>query len=318
MVAINHPAGWLAQFWLRAVTADWRQAGDRWTGLPAALRQPLEALLQGHDELTAMAEIVIASQLHFVYSADQDWCQHAVLPLLDWTEPTRARRTWDGFLTWGRASDPLLEMGLLAQLLTTAEHITDFSDDMRGQLYRHLGSVAIYSTINPVQRWLPQLTRALDASHRAEWMTRFAWMLGSLPADVVEAQWSRWIRHYWADRLNGTPLALTDEEASALASWTVYLTDSFSDGVDCATQHPASLAPHSRVLRAITEDRISQTPTAVAQLLAHLLRGTQSPFYDCDDLHRIVVALHQHLARTDTRGIIEQGVRLGCANAPDW
>jgi hypothetical protein len=41
--AINHPAGKLAQFWLQAIAADWRTAGESWTGLPEALRESLDA-----------------------------------------------------------------------------------------------------------------------------------------------------------------------------------------------------------------------------------------------------------------------------------
>jgi hypothetical protein len=42
--AINHPAGQLAQFWVKAVAADWHAAGDSWSGLPDTIRQQLEAI----------------------------------------------------------------------------------------------------------------------------------------------------------------------------------------------------------------------------------------------------------------------------------
>ena len=89
--AINDPAGWIAEFWTHAVATDWRSAGDSWTGLPAATRAQLDVLLAGDDSRTAMAEVVLASQVFFFFGADRTWCEARVLPLLDWASPTRAR-----------------------------------------------------------------------------------------------------------------------------------------------------------------------------------------------------------------------------------
>jgi hypothetical protein len=117
MRALNHPAGQLAQFWVRAAAADWQEAGDSWPGLPQAIREQLEIMLAGDDDRVAMAQVIFASKVHFFYSADRDWCLRHVLPLLDWTDPTRARRAWEGFLTWGQFDNQLLQTGLLTQYI---------------------------------------------------------------------------------------------------------------------------------------------------------------------------------------------------------
>jgi hypothetical protein len=118
--AINHPAGRLAQFWVRAVAGDWRDAGESWSGLSSGTREQLEVLLAGDEERTALAEVVFASHLGFFFAADRDWCEERVLPLLDWVDPVRARRSWDGFLLWGRWNDQMLAAGLLTQYLAAA------------------------------------------------------------------------------------------------------------------------------------------------------------------------------------------------------
>lgn len=147
--AINHPAGQLAQFWTKAVAADWQSADDSWSGLPEATREQLGAMLTGSDDRVAMAEVVFASQVHFFRAADSDWCLDHVLPLLDWADPDRARRTWDGFLAWGRFDDPLLAAGLLDQYIQSAARIEEFPDDIRRQLYRHLAAIALYAYPDP-------------------------------------------------------------------------------------------------------------------------------------------------------------------------
>jgi hypothetical protein len=74
-----------------------------------------------------MAEIILASKLHFFDAADRTWSDAHVLPLLDWADPSRARRTWDGYLRWGRWNDHLLDAGLLTAYLHLAVLATSVS-----------------------------------------------------------------------------------------------------------------------------------------------------------------------------------------------
>lgn len=317
--AINKPAGWLAQFWLHAIAADWREAGDSWMGLPTGVRHQLEVLLGGDDNRTAAAEVIFASQLHFFYGADRDWSERNVLPLLDWADPVRARRTWDGFLSWGRWNNQLLGAGLLNQYLATARHIGQFRDDIRRQLCRHLAAVAIYSEVDPIANgWVRTFTATVDVAVRTEWMDQIGWLLRDLPLDAIEHQWQRWIRQYWTDRLESVPIQLTVDEASAMASWVVYLPVSTAEGVTLATAYPGRLAKHSNLVRDLIDERIGRAPADFAVLLAHLLRGTQPPFYGGYKLKNVVQLLRGQAAPNDVTAIVEQAVRLGCNDAATW
>ena len=264
--AINHPAGQLAQFWVKAVAAEWKAAGNSWSGLPDATREQLQTMLTGSDDRVVMAEIVFATQLHFFHAADLGWCLGHVLPLLDWAAPARARRTWDGFLTGGRFDDQLLAAGLLDQYLQTAVRIAEFPDDQRRQLHRHLAAIALYGHPDPATSgWARELTARADVSVRVAWMNQVGWDLATLPADAVEQHWRSWMRTYWEDRLASVPTQLTTEEASALATWVVYLADSLEEGITLATRAPAGITQHSHLLHELTSERIGQAPSPIAK-----------------------------------------------------
>jgi hypothetical protein len=318
--AINHPAGRLAQFWLHAVAADWREAGDRWAGLPSETQTQLEALLVGDDIRSALAEVVFASQVRFFFGADRRWCEVHVLPLLDWAaDPVRARRAWDGYLTWGRSNDQLLTAGLLDYYIAAAKHLDAFREDIRRQLCSHLAAVALFSELDPLP-WMRAFTKTVEVSQRVEWMNQIAWTLGGIPTDAVEHQWRRWMRQYWQDRLGSIPLLFTSDEASAMATWVVHLTESRSigEGVALATAHQAGLREHGRTLHLLNNDRIHHAPAQFAKLIAHLLRGTQPPFWQCRDLANIVPQLRNEANPEDITTIIEEAIRLGCHNATQW
>jgi hypothetical protein len=314
--AVNATGGLLAEFWLHAVSYEWNSDRDGWTGMGTKSRGAIDVLLRRGDLHGAFAEVIAASQLHFFFAADREWCRANVLPLLDWDTPERARRAWDGFLFWGRWTDQLLQAGLLGHYLDTVRHVEAFGDDMRRQLAVHLAAVSIYSEIDP-GTWAAEFTRASPLPLRVEWLNQVAWTLGRLDGDVRQKQWSRWMRGYWAQRLESIPVRLTFEEASALAGWVVHLEGSFDEAVGLAVASPAGLEQHGQVLLELS-NRVDDSPAACARLLAHLLAGTDPPFWHCDQVQGIVTKVRGHATDEDMRQIREQSLRLGCTTAADW
>ncbi|HEY3143013.1 MAG TPA: DUF4020 domain-containing protein [Acidimicrobiales bacterium] len=318
-VAINDPAGKLTQFHVNAIAAEWRAAGDSWSGLPEAARGHLEDLISTGDHRAAMAETVLASKVHFFSAADSTWCDSHVLPLLDWSEPARARRAWDGYLYWGRWNDHLLNAGLLTAYIETAAHIGSFPDDLRHRLCEHLAFVALVSEVHPLDNgWLTNFTSKADAGTRTDWMHEISSALRQLPPENAEHQWERWMQRYWVERVAGVPLQLTEDEVAAMANWILHLTQSTDQAVDLATKRPARLAEHSAFLHQLTTERIQRSPAALARLVTHLLQGTEPPFYDGYSLKEAVTAFKAQSPPIDTAPIIEQALRLGWQDAPGW
>ncbi|MBF6555942.1 MAG: DUF4020 domain-containing protein [Acidimicrobiales bacterium] len=314
--AINTAPGRLAMFWVGAVAGDWRTAGDSWSGLSPECRAPLEEMLAGGDDRTAMAEVVLARDLLFFFLADREWAEAHVLPLFDWETPARARRAWDGFLIGGRFNDQLLGEGLLDLYLAAANHIGPLREEARRGLYSHLASVTINSDVATLS-WIRTLTTSLEAGDRVEWMKQVGWILSQIPSEAVEHQWNRWMQQYWQDRLNSIPVQMTFEEASAMAAWVVQLDRSIAEGVARATAQSAGFDEHAHTLHQL-RGRVDRAPKLFATLLAHLLRGTQTPFWGGHELSEVVPQLRGVADDADLLIIIEQALRLGCADAANW
>lgn len=318
-VAINHSAGRLAQFWLQALSNDWRQAGEHWTGLNPGLRDEFERMLSTDDDRGRMAQVIFASQLHFLNDADTAWCRQHVLPLFDWdTHADQALRAWSGYLEWGRWNDRLLTDGLLHHYLTAARHVHALSDHQRQRLAGHLASIALHSEHNPLRDgWLMNMTAELDPETRVRLIDEIAESLSQLDPTAIETAWQTWMRDYWQQRLNSIPIAVTDDEATSLAGWTVALDNSFDEAVRLATARPINPSPHGSLLRDLRSGtNLVKHPASAATLVAHVLRGTApQSFYDADTLADIARALKPH---TDVGAIIEEAIRLGLSEAPSW
>ncbi|WP_305785572.1 SIR2 family protein [Symbioplanes lichenis] len=285
-VAINHPGGWLAEFWVRVVEAARQADPDGWTGLPDSMKERLERMIA--DSLAA--PIIFSYFLPFLHAVDHEWAESRILPLLDWSsDEERARRCWDGYLSSGRVNDRLLEAGLRTSLLEAARRVDQFRPERGRGITGVLAQVTFYATADPGE-WLPKFTRTAPTEARTAWIRDVDELLAGAGTEVAEAQWSRWMRSYWRNRLDSRPLSLTDGEASAMAAWALRLKDSTDEAVTLATRHGARFDPHTRLLKSF-DDRVEEHPEAYGRLLLHLLRATEKPFYGGRRLGAIVEKL---------------------------
>ena len=72
------------------------------------------------------------------------------------------------------------------------------------------------------------------------------------------------------------------------------------------------------ILEDLAEGRLERSPSDYAQYIAHLLKGTVPPFYDCWSLREVVELMKSQSPAPDTADILEQALRLGCLDAPAW
>jgi hypothetical protein len=175
----------------------------------------------------------------------------------------------------------------------------------------HLASVSLFSDADTLD-WLPEFATNAALEDRVEWCRQIRYILDELATDVIEQQWQRWMERYWQARLDSVPVLMTTDEQSAMATWVAYLTDSIPAGVHLATAQPAGLEEHADLLRKLNDATLDRAPREFATLVAHLLRGTNPPFWDCRDLERVFQHVHAVADPAKVTTIVQQAVRLGC------
>lgn len=314
--AINRDAGRLARFWILAIADAWEQAADRWDGLDESTRRSLERILETATLNGALAQVVLASHLLFLFDADPKWSRARLVPLLQWDDASRAHRMWQGYL-YGRWNDALLAAGLFDALGDALDELDAFTDDARDMLLNHLAGIALTSD-HDSSPLLKKLATGGSDEHNTKWMSRIAWLMSTLPAEAIEGAWERWMEAYWTGRVNGAPRAMTKAQATAIANWAVHLTEHFPDAVRLATAVPAGLGEPSVALDDIDNDLIKRWPHEAVRLLEHLLAGTESPFYGCHRIEEVVTRLRDNPEPLDLTNILDHAVRVGCRAAPNW
>jgi uncharacterized protein DUF4020 len=315
VVAANHPAGRLALFWVTAVRSAWIAARDTWSGIPPEVADYLHEMLDAHDNRGEMVEVIFGQHLHFFYEADTEWCNQRLLPRFDWNETDRARRVWDGYLSGGRWNNRLVAEGFVQKLLATLAHRDDFRADKLRHLFIQLADISIYADTDP-RTWLRDLITQGSPADRVDWAEALGYELSGVEPVLAEREWHRWMGDYWSNRTRSVPRELDAAEASAMARWALFFTDSMEAGIDLALKSStAGFGTDTPILNDLTNDRIDRAPEKLAQMVGHLLSSTELPdgqsFHYGRDLQRIYRRLSEHRVPDDALGVIaEEAMRL--------
>jgi len=334
--AENHWAGRIAELWLEVALAERRNAGDEWSGLPDAAKAALETIVSGDTKASHYAQVVVATRLHLLFQLDEPWCLGNVLPMLDPSaNDHRAVRCWDGYLVRGRASEELLLAGLLDHFVSMAallDRLARQRPEARSSYARMAASLCVGSAIDPLEHgWLSRFVASVDVETRVAWAQEMTLQMSRLSADATDAHWSQWLRRYWRDRLASIPLAMTAEEASAMAEWSVLLGDSFQEAADLVLQSQAGSGLGSRLLRRLAgvdlprdgksrPDHLIEHPEATAQLVAHLLHNAEMSSDDLRLRHltQVVARLDGLLDAQRMKPVLNELLRLGFGDFVGW
>lgn len=311
---ISHWASNVAEFWIQVIAAEWRADQEGWSGLTEDLRQPLDEIVGTETAAGAAARSTFITRLHFFFTADQEWTTTRLLPALDWAH-AGAQSTWSAFIAWGRWSEPLLNAGLFDHYVDAVRHIHDFDHQVSDRLLDHVASVALQSDDDRVPDWITTIVLALNDDTRPKLWHRVSWLLREQPPRAIERRWTEWMEPHWRHRLQSVPLSLTTAEASAMATWVPRLGVAASAAIDLTLQHDAGIEQHSTLLHDLARaDELVADPQRTAEFVAHLLKGTASPFYGCYDVARLIKQIREK-TRSEPLNVIEQALRLGCPPA---
>ena len=318
MEAINHPAGDLAEFWTKVVQWEWSENESTWDGLPRRLVAQLDRLALAPDRNGLLARAFLASQLHFFFGADREWCEDRLLPLFDWTNDEEAAAAWQGFLTWGRWNDGLLQAGLLDAYMATTTHAEELPNGLRRQLAIHLTSIAMFAPVDPAT-WLTRFVIAASEDLRVSWAHQVGRALAQLEPGEAPGQWDRWIRAYWSGRNQSVPLPFTPTEASATAGWVVELSGVRKQAIDLVLGSEAGLDQRGGFLYRLKDVDVAAEASDWARLLTHLLKNTSGQQWGIGyRLQEIVPRLREGDPQPDLTELINEAMRLGVTNAADW
>lgn len=312
------PAGLVTDFWLRVIEYEHDTASEPWAGLPDDHAQRLELLLATPGSSGTAAKVVLGRSFDVIHHLDPIWAGEKILPLFGWEDHRLAQRVWQEYLGRGAWSKDGLRAALLDRLIETAKYTRELPQDSEDKLYDVCSLIAFDTTVLPA-KWALRLVASLPSTARAGWHRALDTRLGELEAAGAYAQWDRWLRDHWDERLAGKPRTLTVDETGPMVGWVFRLGHRADEGVERILRTPISitLSELMDALMALASSELDQVPAAArAKLVAHLLAGHAPPAWFPVHLREVVNKLKSEDA--DVAPIICQALRLGWSEAGSW
>jgi hypothetical protein len=278
--SINDTAGILMQFEVRAISRLRAMIGDPWTGFTPELRDHFTSVIESPSWAGQMARVLLASQIHVFFYLDPAWTRLGMFKIFDWSDERRAQQAWQGYLFWGRWTNPFLEE-FLHYYIGTIPHIATDLGRTRDNFSDHLAAIAVFSSIPPLENgWLWTFVRDAPTEDRYHWAHAVGTQLDHVAEDQKSLLWNRWMKRYWEERLDGPYPQLSPSEVGAMIRWGLKMGGHFPEIVALALRSPAPVMSGSRLYLTMKDsDVLGLFPKESAELLAHLIRHA-SPEFD--------------------------------------
>ena len=279
-IAINDAAGMLMQFKIRVLTRLRALAADGWTGLTPELSQHFTSVVESSSWAGEMARVLLASQIHVFFDVDPGWTQSEMFKIFDWQlDERRAQQAWQGYLFWGRWTNPFLEV-FLPYYVATIPRITSDLGRTRDSFSEHLGAIALFGYVPPLSNgWLWEFVRKAPEQDRSHWAHAVGGQLDSVADEQKEILWNRWMREYWRARLDGPYPPLSSGEVAAMVVWSFKMTVVFAEIVSLILRSPVPRGSGTYLYSMMeTSDALDSYPAEATTLLAHLMKHAPPEF----------------------------------------
>ena len=285
--AINHPAGTLAQFWLKSLFLWWKHQDPAPEQLNGDYLAALSKIVEDRTIAGRLGRAVLAGYFASLLEINETWTKENLLPLFFRKNHSNAddyKAIWDGFLTLGRLIPSVAEL-LGEAFLQAVQYInSDINSDLSDRRDRFIEAyvnMVVYYVNNPIRKWIPKFFAHSDAEARHTFADEIGDCLLHMDETQQQEHWNHWLKPYWQDRLDGVPKPLESDEIKRMMDWLPHLKGVFPEAVELAIQMPQSESDGKRASSVIfaleDSDLLEIHPEATAKLVLYVRPSLPPP-----------------------------------------
>ncbi len=319
-LAINHPAGVVAKFWLTCCESNRQNLGPQVSGFPDWLTDPFADMITGADLASQLGRVTLGLHVRLICQVNPAWAAAQLFPKFQFSKVGE-----EAFLMWEpHASVDALSrevIFLMKPIYREAfQHFHDADNRLQTGFYRQIANM-VGSGLFDVNEdnWFRDFLTTLSNEERANWARQLELVLRGVPDEGRAQIWKRWINGYWDDRLHGRPCPLAAEEAGAMLDWAFLVGAAFPEAVALAVRGPRIQRGLGKVIHMLKKHEAPEIfPDAVLQLLDWLLKDIGGQSMTFEDIKLVLFRLpkrREFLPRLNS--ICQHLVSLGCTNAPE-
>jgi len=268
--AINHPAGFIVEFWIDGLSLYLRDKTGPDRALPSTYRDWFTMVVNDISQKGGMGRCLLAGQVGFLFDLDERWATQHLLPLFRSRDERVFAQAWEGLLVWGRLY-PALVTALKPAFSEAIERFGTDLTDQRSRFIEFIAALFIFHLEDPTQDLLPKLIQHCTVADRIGFTNHLGHFLRQMPFESIEQLWTRWLSQYWSNRIQAVPAQLDDEEIRGMLDWLPQMGDLFPAAVSLTIASPPCPLNDCHFLWDLkTSDLVTRFPIETANLLIHI------------------------------------------------
>ncbi len=316
--AINHPAGHIVDFWLKALSYIRTKPNVTTTGWPEWIRDPLEDIIDGNSYAAQLGRTIIGNQMPFVHGVDPLWTRGRLFQKFIFSQAgDEAFLLWEPHLKYGRLSRDLI-VEMIPIYRQSFQRFRNVSTELATHLYKHVAIIVCSCLVDVTKDgWLTDFIVGLTEEQRGAWASQIESILRGVPKERKETIWNKWMKNYWLSRLSGKPCKLSNKEAGEMVDWALALEPVFGEAVELVVQMQTVDKQTVTVIHDLERKTLFENhPEPVIQLLSWILTNCRNDFPPGEKVHRFVMKLpRKTLLVPGLLAICEQLAKLGYTSA---
>ena len=194
--------------------------------------------------------------------------------------------------------------------------------ELRTPLAIRVADMALHGADDPLDSELvPKYISPAEEEDRRKFASTVYDFLRREQTEFTEAQWDRWIRRYWRNRLESVPLPLIDAEAGEMVNWVMTAGEYAQEAAQLATQHDAEIPSSFLFFRRLKESSVIRNTESSARLVAHVLSGATDAALACAEIGQVIYLLADRQVASTRQDLVEacsHAAEQGCADALTW
>ncbi|MDE3259998.1 MAG: DUF4020 domain-containing protein [Gemmatimonadota bacterium] len=311
--AVNHTSGILTYFWLHSLEC-WRNRQEpKPNVLKAQFRNAFTSIVKDDTIAGTLGRAILACEFSFLLTSDEVWTKKNLLPCFSKAAGSDDYiAVWDGFFCG--SLNPTAADLLKGPLLSAVPHLVNdpSSERRKGFVSRYITMLSNFVD-DPHVTWIPRFFEHADELARRAFALRISDRLSDMSGVQQREWWDRWLRQYWANRLNGVPKGLNGVEVESMLRWLPNLEPVFAEAVKLAVRMPTENAKHDGELlyRIRNSDLCDNHPEAVAKLLIYLGQIPSEHYARSEEIQIIDILVRIGLSDELTQGLKELAATRG-------
>ena len=313
--AINHPAGYLSEFWLASLTVSRQQQKAPANGISGQHRKALTRIAKDKSIAGRLGRCILAGQLSFLSAADERWMKTNLSPcFMNHGDIDEYQAVWDGFLRLVPITPIVAELmrePFLDAITRIQSHFLGEEGERARRLISAYTAMLAYYANDPIRNWISKLFEHVKEEDRTHFAHQIERYLQNMNAGQRREWWNGWMRTYWHNRLQGVPKRLASSEVEAMVDWLPHLEKEFPEAVKLASgMPPVPMRYDSAICEIAKSDLWQRYPDAVAELLFFIDKCTsqsEQPVFVWN--HSNVSILINSLLRSQLPNAVQTGLR---------